>query len=81
MSDDDKPIECDLCGDRPHEYVVLNRWAAIHGHRGMMVSEAGKQYKWRPNDGTCSGVALCVPGCLVMWVEAQLVEVAKAPSE
>ena len=72
-----EPTTCELCGEKPSEYVVLNRWAAIHGERGMMISEDGDAYRWEPDDGTCSGVALCVPGCLTMWVEAQLVEVAK----
>lgn len=65
---------CDLCGSEPHHYVVLNRWAAVSGMRGTMIS-GPQAYKWVPRTGLCSGVTLCVPGCLTMWVEAQIVEV------
>ncbi len=66
--------QCDLCGSEVEQFVILNRWAAVSGPKGTMISGPGA-YRWKPKNGSCSGATLCVPGCLSMWVEAQIVEV------
>jgi|KBSSwiStaDraftv2_1062776.scaffolds.fasta_scaffold2887395_1 hypothetical protein len=65
--------KCDLCQEDASDYVILNRWAAVTGDHGTMIS-GPFPYRWSPRTSSCSGTVLCVRGCLSQWVEAQLVE-------